>query len=348
MRPVTATDKPVLILAPAGRDAAVAGAILAEVGVAVRAVESLAALTEAIDRADCAVVTEEALLAADRTELAAWVQRQAPWSDFPFILLSLRGMPPDRRLPDLLGNVTLIERPFHPAVLVSAVHSALRARRRQREVEAHLEERQRTQERQSLLIRELHHRVKNTLAAVQGLFTATARSSASYDDFYRTFCDRIVSLSNTHTLLTEDYWQSASLLDLLRNELAPYDDGTSRILLQGPPVELTADLAVPTGMAIHELTTNAAKYGALSVEGGRIEVAWQVRMNGDGRRLALDWRELDGPPVQSPRKTGFGSTLLRRVLATQCHAEVSIDYDPQGVRFRMDAPLAGTRLVPQY
>ena len=150
----------------------------------------------------------------------------------------------------------------------------LRARQRQREVESHLKERQRAHERQALLIRELHHRVKNTLATVQGLLGATARSTHSVDEFYRSFADRIVSLANTHNLLTEDYWQTAPLIEMFRNELAHYDDGAQRrISLDGPPVELSADLAVPIGMAVHELTTNAAKHGALSVPGGQIAVA---------------------------------------------------------------------------
>ena len=267
----------VLILAPLGRDAMVAATILAEVGIASKATSTLDDLVAHLDHAACAVMTEEALLHWDRQEIARWVEQQPPWSDFPFVLLSYRGGPPDVRLTDLLGNVTVLERPFHPAVLANAVRSALRARRRQREVQAYLEERQRTHERQALLIRELHHRVKNTLATVQGLLGATARSTKDVDTFYQSFSDRIVSLGKTHNLLTEDYWQTAPLRDLLQNELGHYNDGTAnRITLEGPPVELAADLAVPTGMAIHELTTNATKYGRCRcrVDGSRSAGAW--------------------------------------------------------------------------
>ena len=339
----------VLILAPLGRDAMVAATILAEVGIVSKATSTLDDLVAHLDHAACAVMTEEALLHWDRQEIAGWVERQPPWSDFPFVLLSYRGGPPDVRLTDLLGNVTVLERPFHPAVLANAVRSALRARRRQREVQAYLEERQRTHERQALLIRELHHRVKNTLATVQGLLGATARSTKDVDTFYQSFSDRIVSLGKTHNLLTEDYWQTAPLRELLQNELGHYNDGTAnRITLEGPAVELAADLAVPTGMAIHELTTNATKYGALSLPSGRVTVSWSVDQRDAERVLELRWTESGGPLVKAPERKGFGSTLLQRVLAQQCNADVDITYEAEGLHFRMVAPLPGDRLVPAY
>jgi two-component sensor histidine kinase len=229
------------------------------------------------------------------------------------------------------------------------VRSALRARLRQREVAAHLEERRRTHERQALLIRELHHRVKNTLATVQGLLGATARTADSVSAFYASFSDRIVALAKTHNLLTEDYWQTASLVEMFRNELGHYDNGAEeRIVLDGPAVELSADLAVPLGMAVHELTTNAAKHGALSVPGGQIEVRWNLRAVESERRLAIRWIERDGPPVLEPGRKGFGSVLLHRVLTDQCRATISIDYEPKGLRCQMDLPLVEKRLVPHY
>jgi two-component sensor histidine kinase len=344
-----AEDGSVLILAPRGRDGAVAAAILGEVAISARPCADVEALVAGLDASASAVVTEEALLSADRRSLAGWIEAQPAWSDFPFILLTNRGGSPVEHLTTLLGNVTVLERPFHPAVLVNAVRSALRARRRQREVEAHLKERQRTHERQGLLIRELHHRVKNTLATVQGLLGATARSTRSVDEFYRSFAERIVSLANTHNLLTEDYWQTAPLIEMFRNELSHYDDGAKRrVTLDGPPVELSADLAVPIGMAVHELTTNAAKYGALSVPGGRIAVAWQVRDLPAERLLEIEWLERGGPPVNPPSRKGFGSTLLDRVLTQQCRAAICIAYDREGLSCQMGIPLVAERLVPEY
>jgi len=196
----------------------------------------------------------------------------------------------------------------------------------EQERQALLAKAQRTAERQHLLIRELHHRVKNSLATVQALLGATARSTNSVEAFYHSFAGRLAALGKTHTLLTEDYWQTASVREMLRTELEPYDDGSGhRIVLSGPSLELSADLAIPTGMAIHELATNAVTHGALSVPGGRVAVVWDVERDEDGRRmLCLEWAERDGPPVEPPSRRGFGSTLLERVLPAQCSAEVAL------------------------
>jgi PAS domain S-box-containing protein len=209
--------------------------------------------------------------------------------------------------------------------------------------------RKRMQDRQALLIRELHHRVRNTLATVQALLGASARSTGSVTEFYHSFAGRIASLANTHNMLTEDYWQKASLREMLRAELAAFDDGAGqRITLTGPAVELTADLAVPTSMALHELASNAVRYGALSVPGGRVLVTWEVIQAEQERRLRLEWLERDGPPVEDPQRKGFGSLLLQRVLTTQCHAEVAFAFEAAGLRFSMEAPLVDQRLVPPY
>lgn len=277
---------------------------------------------------------------ADLTALADWVDRQPPWSDFPFILLTLRGGSANTELIEVLGNVTVLERPFHPSVLVNAVRSAMRARRRQREAAAYLEERKRMEEHQALLIRELHHRVKNTLATVLALLRATAGSTKTVDDFKKVFADRVLGLSRTHSLLIESSWRTASVADILRSELAPYDEDVSqRAHLAGPEVELSADLAVPVGMAVHELTTNAAKYGALGVPEGRLEVAWDVSESDGGRTLSLRWTERHGPPVEQPSRTGFGSKLIQRVLKHQCRAALRFDFDRDGLRFFMELPL---------
>ncbi|WP_162419790.1 PAS domain-containing protein [Microvirga brassicacearum] len=196
------------------------------------------------------------------------------------------------------------------------------------------------EQRQHLLIRELHHRVKNTLATVQAIVGSTARSTSSIDEFYQSFVGRIVSLSRTHNLLTEDYWQKAALEDLIRTELGPYDDEAQRrVFVSGPPVELPSEAAVPVGMAIHELTTNAAKHGALSNFGGKVEVRWSVEERDGGPRLNFSWIEQDGPPVATPSRQGFGSRLLQRVLTTQLNADVNVDFREDGLRFTMIMPI---------
>jgi PAS domain S-box-containing protein len=203
-----------------------------------------------------------------------------------------------------------------------------------------ISERKRAEEHQGLLIRELHHRVKNTLATVQAIMGSTARAASSIEEFEEKFIGRVASLSRTHSLLTEDLRQTILFGDLLRNELDAFDDNSNqRIRFKGPPVELSSELAVPIGMAIHELTTNAAKYGALSVLGGWLEVTWSMSIEADSTRLLFQWLERDGPPVETPTRRGFGTRLLERVLTSQISAEVAIAYESDGLRVNVALPL---------
>jgi two-component sensor histidine kinase len=233
--------------------------------------------------------------------------------------------------------------------LARQVMSQLELRRAIGERDEALAASRQTQARQALLVRELHHRVRNTLAMVQALVSATGKSASNMNAFYEAFSARVSSLAQTQTLLTEDYWQTARLRDMLRHELEPFRNGEAdQIVLDGPPLELAADLAIPVGMALHELTTNSVKYGALSVANGRLVVRWELRDTEGRRKLHLDWRESGGPPVTAPTRTGFGSTMLERVLPAQAGADVDIKFDPAGLHFEMEAPLIEHRLVPEY
>jgi two-component sensor histidine kinase len=230
------------------------------------------------------------------------------------------------------------------AGLTAQAAIALENSRLYRNAQSEIEERKQAQTQQSLLIRELHHRVKNTLATVQAVVGATARSAVSIDDFYQAFVGRIISLANTHSLLTEAVWQTASLREILEKELRPYNDTRGeRIVLNGPAVDLPSEAAVPIGMAIHELTTNAAKYGALSIPGGKVAISWEAEPVEDGTRLKLVWEERGGPAVSAPTRQGFGSRLLHRVLATQLNAKVELDFRPKGLRVAIDAVLKQAR-----
>jgi PAS domain S-box-containing protein len=210
-------------------------------------------------------------------------------------------------------------------------------------------DRKRAGERQQLLLRELHHRVRNNLATVQALLGATGRSATTIEEFRDAFLARIVALGNTHTLLTDDYWPTASLGDMLKREIAPFDDpAAQRITLHGPPVDLSAELAVPVGMAVHELASNAVKHGALSVQTGQVAVSWAVVDEHSRRTLHLEWVETGGPPLGGPARSGFGTTLLQRVLPKQCNAEVELAFEEAGLRFHLTAPLVEQRPVPSH
>jgi two-component sensor histidine kinase len=241
-----------------------------------------------------------------------------------------------------LGTVCVLD--YKPRELTEEQAFTLRALARQ--VMAQLELRRtlaqykRSQEQQQLLIRELHHRVKNTLATVQAIMGSTARASSSMEEFQHAFIGRIASLAKTHSLLTEERWQAVPFHDLVCLELEPYDDAAGkRIKIRGPQVDLLPDLAVPLGMAIHEMTTNAVKYGALSEFGGVVEVTWDVLAEGSQRKLKLEWVERNGPPVEVPVRKGFGSRLLERVLRTQIYADVTTEYRPEGLQIRVLVPL---------
>jgi two-component sensor histidine kinase len=148
-----------------------------------------------------------------------------------------------------------------------------------------ISQRKEAEEKQALLVRELHHRVKNTLTTVQAIMSSTARAAETTEQFQQAFASRIASLARTHSLLTDTKWQSVPFRELLRAELEPFDDGTDqRIILAGPSIELPSELAVPIGMAVHELTTNAAKHGSLAEYGGQVEVRWCVT-SGEPRHL---------------------------------------------------------------
>jgi PAS domain S-box-containing protein len=202
-----------------------------------------------------------------------------------------------------------------------------------------ISERKRAEEQQALLTRELHHRVKNTLATVQAIMGSTARSASSIEEFKTALIARIGSLAKTHLLLSEESGV-VYFADVAHKELDAFDDGSeARVRISGPHVELPSQLAVMLGMALHELTTNAAKFGALSVYGGKVELTWSITIGAEHRALNIDWVELDGPPVSTPSRQGFGSRLLHMVLPGQIQAKTCVEYMSDGLRVNCIVPL---------
>ena len=200
-------------------------------------------------------------------------------------------------------------------------------------------ERKRAEEQQHLMVRELHHRVKNTLATVQAIMGSTARSSETIEEFKNALIGRIGALAKTHLLLADE-GRTVDFAGILHNELDAFDDGSeNRIHLSGPDIEISSQLAVSLGMAIHELTTNAAKYGALSVYGGKVDVTWTVTLEANRRRLDFDWIESGGPRVMPPQRSGFGSRLLDFVLPGQIQAKSRIEFKPEGVHVHCSMPM---------
>ena len=196
-----------------------------------------------------------------------------------------------------------------------------------KEAEAHLR----------LLLRELTHRSKNLLAVIQAMARQTARHAGSIDGFLKQFGARLQALAASHDLLIRESWYGASLGELVRSQLAAYiDRGESQVVCEGPDVALKPEAAQNIGLALHELATNAAKFGALSVPGGRVSISWGGA--GEGNAVALDWREQYGPKVKARRRHGFGSMVIERNLARALDAEVKLDFDPDGLRCHIVIP----------
>jgi PAS domain S-box-containing protein len=209
-----------------------------------------------------------------------------------------------------------------------------------------ISERKRADEQQALMVRELHHRVKNTLATVQAIMGSTARSSDTIEDFKTALIGRIGALAKTHLLLSDEGRAEINFKQILRNELDAFDDGSDdRVRLSGPEVQINSRLAVSLGMAIHELTTNSAKYGALSVYGGKVDIAWNVLPEATRRSLQFVWVESGGPQVKKPTREGFGTRLLAFVLPGQIRAKTEIEYRPEGVRVHVSVPLPAEAAV---
>jgi PAS domain S-box-containing protein len=201
-------------------------------------------------------------------------------------------------------------------------------------------ERKRHDESQKLLLNELNHRVKNTLAIVQSIAIQTLRNSEDALQARELIGARLVALSQAHDVLTREHWEGALLGQIVNEAVAPHNRVRSeRFKIEGPPTWLPPKHALALALALHELCTNAAKYGALSNERGRVRISWTTENREDAQDLQIQWIELDGPPVELPSRHGFGSRLIERGLRHDLGAEVRIDYAPSGVICTIKAPL---------
>ncbi len=184
--------------------------------------------------------------------------------------------------------------------------------------------------RQRLLVGELNHRVKNILATIQAMASHTMRNTGDFDTFRETFSGRLRAIAAAHDSIFSEGGGEPLLADLIRRQLAPYAaEGRDRLLLSGPPVVLGTTTAHALGLILHELATNATKYGALSTEGGSIRISWSPV--GADRRVRLDWTESGGPEVNPPDRTGFGTRLIESTLQHSLQGSAQIDYAPSGL-----------------
>ncbi|TPI69818.1 HWE histidine kinase domain-containing protein [Mesorhizobium sp. B2-8-9] len=195
-------------------------------------------------------------------------------------------------------------------------------------------------ERQRLLLRELNHRVKNTLATVQALATQTVRHARQPSVFLEAFGARLQALGAAHNLLSDREWRGIGIGELARIEVRVFDTGRQpRIAISGPELLLSPDQAVGLGLILHELASNAMKYGSLSAPSGKVDLDWKTQGRKGARRLVLTWRESGGPRVEPPDRQGFGSILIRRSLAKVIDSEVIHEFRPDGVFAEISIPL---------
>lgn len=191
-----------------------------------------------------------------------------------------------------------------------------------------------------LLINELNHRVKNTLATVQSIATQTLRNAPTIEHASSAIESRLIALSLVHNVLTDQSWATVPLRDIVGQALEPYrSHGEDRIHIQGPSLDIQPRMALAMAMALQELATNAVKYGALSNGIGEICVRWNLSDRDGPDRLELRWEETEGPPVKAPSRRGFGTRLIERSLANDLDGTVEIAFAPGGVVCVLDAPL---------
>jgi two-component sensor histidine kinase len=193
---------------------------------------------------------------------------------------------------------------------------------------------------QSLLVDELNHRVKNTLQTVQSIAAQTFRHARDIPDALRKFDGRIVTMGTANSLLSEDRWRNADMAELAESALEPFRaKDRERLHVAGPNVPVAAPSAVMISMMLHELATNAAKYGALSNDTGEVFVDWRTLSEGGNTRIVLNWREFGGPSVVAPERKGFGTTLIQRGLTSQLGGSANIEFASDGLRCTLECPV---------
>jgi two-component sensor histidine kinase len=198
-------------------------------------------------------------------------------------------------------------------------------------------DRKRAETQQTMLIAELNHRVKNILAIVQSVAWQTLSANQSPAEFKRAFDGRLRALSLAHDILTQGRWGQVDFEQLVERSLAPYHAGDRGMRAQwsGSRLSLPPNMVVPLSMVLHELSTNAAKYGAFSVEHGRVSIAWRA----DGGKVRFTWIETNGPPVEGEIKEGFGSRLISRVVSHDLDGAASLEFRREGFRCTLTFPL---------
>jgi two-component sensor histidine kinase len=334
----------VLVLAPFRKDAEYIAASLREQAVEVKAVKADEDLAQHLALSPgIIVITHEALSSEVVDKIGEHLAEQAGWSEVPIFILLERSAPVARirtRLQASWPDARLLfhTRPIAPLEFVTAIQSNMLVRLRQRQVRDSIE-------RERELRLELNHRVKNILASVSSIFRMTRRGAASVDDLADDFTSRLQALSNVHTAVFEAGGEEVSLSDVVGLTVSPYNgDGMSRINVSGPEITVSREAGTTIALCLHELITNAIKYGALSEPDGTVEIVWTIAEAG-GPNLYLNWIEAGGPPVREPTRQGYGTRYVRSAFGSLFGSLPDISFAPDGFRCSVSGPLS--RVTPQ-
>ena len=303
--------------------------LLRRQGYAVEAVaDGGAALVGARARRPDLLVADVMMPGMDGMALLRAMRGDEGLRDVPVILLSARAGEAAKVEGLEAGADDYLVKPFSAREFTARVKATIDLARLRQEARA----------RQQLLLQELDHRVKNTLAIVQSLANQTLHLTPA-DRFAEVLGARLGALARAHDLLTRQNWEHTDLGEIVGTTLDPYASVAGRVAFFGPAVTLAPGLAISFHLTFHELATNAAKYGALSVEGGRVDVRWRID-DGAAPSLRLEWWEIDGPAVRPPSRKGFGTKLIARGLAHETGGEVDLAFEPAGLRCTIVVPLS--------
>lgn len=342
---------PVLILAPLGADAAALRQQVEACGLAARVCDGAADFAAWLDEhgpqaALFVIVSHEGAGEETGAALARAFAAEPEWGRLPvvFLLADVRRPPPGYRMlqrDERAPYITVIERPARPTVLRHLFQALAEARRRQFKTQGLLARLQRAEQRQAFLLSELRHRTSNNLAVLQALFSLSSRHAQSLEELVASFTPRLRNLAEAHRRLAYAGGEACDLDELVREHVAPFAPSPDQLRANGPPIRIRAKVAFDVAMVLHELGTNAAKYGALSAPEGRVEVYWGLD-EVDGT-LRLLWRERGGPPVEPPSRQGLGSRLIEGALADGAAPEVR--FEREGLVWRATLNTASFELV---
>ena len=328
----------VLVSAPYRRDGAYVEALLVANGIRVKQCLTAEELADCLTGSPGVIVaTHEALTPNVIEAVSMHLVSQPNWSELPIVVLLDRSTPHQRVLSQLNkawpgARKTYYQRPVAGLELISGIQSALAIRRRQKEVRDHIDK--------EIEFRlELNHRVKNILASVSSIFQMTRRGAHTVDELAEDFEGRLNALANVHSAVFQAGGEAVSLATVIDLTVLPYrTEGGGRFGVHGPDVTITGEAGTTLALCLHELATNAIKYGAMSHVAGKVMLTWQITTDAEPV-LTMEWRESGGPPVSAPTRAGYGTRYIRSALATLFGEPPLMSYATEGFRCTVSGSL---------